>query len=59
MHVSHYHVMYDMINALFIRHTHVSDPSNTLLKLIWLMGHLRQLRVAVLELAGWAGSRSE
>ena len=59
MHVSHYHVMYDMINALFIRHTNVSDPSNNLLNILRLMGHLRQLRAGVLELAGWASSRSE
>ena len=59
MHVSHYHVMYDMINTLFIRHTNVSDPYNTLLNAIRLMGHLRQLRAAVLELAGWASIRSE
>ena len=59
MHVSHYHVMYDMINALFIRHTHAPDCSYTLLDIIRLMGHPQQLRAGVLELAGWASSRSE
>ena len=59
MHVSHYHVMYDMINALFIRHTNVSDPSNILLDILRLMGHPQQLRVEVLELAGWASSKGE
>ena len=51
--------MYDMINALFIRHTNVSDPSNILLDILRLMGHPQQLRAGVLELAGWVSSRSE
>ena len=51
--------MYDMVNALFIRHTHAPDCSHTLLDILRLMGHLQQLRAGVLELAGWASSRSE
>ena len=54
-----YHVMYDMINALFIRHTHAPDCSHTLRDIIRLMDHLQQLRAGVLELAGWVSSRSE
>ena len=59
MHVSHYHVMYDMINTLSIRHTHSPDCSHTLRDILRLMDHLQQLRAGVLELAGWASSRSE
>ena len=52
-------MMYDMINALFIRHTHAPDCSHTLLDILRLMGHPQQLRAEVLELAGWASSKGE
>ena len=50
--------MYDMINALFIRHTHAPDCSHTLLDILRLMGHPQQLRAEVLELAGWAAAKA-
>ena len=51
--------MYDMINALLIRHTHSPDCSHTLLDILRLMGHPQQLRAGALELAGWASSKGE